>query len=149
MDTDLDLCYLAGFFDGEGCVVLTRRMNRKGKWARSFSLVAQVTQKGRYFVVLERFQRRWGGYFKYDRRSDVVQWQCVTAAAARALTDMLPYLLVKREKAVIVLEVQARKTQRKGRHLSAEEVSYEETAAAAIRALTIRDSKVPVNPLGR
>lgn len=145
---DSNLAYLAGFFDGEGCATLHRTIKR-GKKGRSYAPLIQVTQKGRYFPVLQCFEKRWGGYFKYDRRADVVQWQCCTAAAVHALRDMLPYLMVKREKAEIIVEMHSKKAARHHRGLTEAEAGYEEGISQRLKALTKRDSRIPVNPLGR
>jgi len=149
MNAETEVAYLAGFFDGEGCVTVHRRQDKAGHRLRTFATLIQATQKGRYFAVLERFQSRWGGSFKYDRRADVVQWQCTTAAAGRALREMLPYLMVKREKAEIVLAMQNLKATRGNRWVTVAEAAYEEEVARRLKEITARDSKVPVNPLHR
>lgn len=109
--------YAAGFFDGEGCISVIRNYNKKySRWYHE--LRASVTQK--HPEVLEWLCDIWGGsayqgeslksasnlksfsgltgkYYWYH-------WIRPTAKAAQFLTDILPYMKVKREQAILALE---------------------------------------------
>jgi hypothetical protein len=101
--TDLD-AYLAGFFDGEGHVCVRR--HNKHRW--SFYIDLGVTQVD--IRPLELFVKAYGGYIM--KKSKVKQlrqchvWKCSKMSeAAWALYRMLPWLIVKREKARVALMV--------------------------------------------
>jgi hypothetical protein len=91
--TAAELGYLAGFFDGEGCI----DGNRRGA-AWGLRVSASNTDER----PLRRLQSVFGGsiYSKRqgDRRSCSV-WQASGRKAARFLEVLLPYLVVKRAQA--------------------------------------------------
>lgn len=106
---DVELAYLAGFFDGEGSISISRH----GRGDRSLSLHLQVPQIVR--APLERFQARFGGTIHLTGRGQsplsrrpIWSWHAGPRAGAAALGAMLPYLIVKRQQADIALEFQSR-----------------------------------------
>jgi len=101
------LSYLAGFFDGEGCVGIYRHMC-KGK--PYFELNLKVTQKDR--TILNFFQMHYGGYVMYNKEQDVHIWTTDVPSAVQFLTDVSPYLIVKASQAKLALEFQAAKSAR-------------------------------------
>lgn len=102
-----DIAYLAGFFDGEGCVCINYQPS-----TRQYSLRLQVTQSGRPATrVLSRYVDAFGGRLRESRnrkshwkRSWV--WSCQSLLAKAALTAMLPWLDVKWAQAHLALEFQ-------------------------------------------
>lgn len=99
VDSLLSLEYLAGFFDGEGCVCTGRKKNGT-PW-----LSVSVTQLARHRVVLEEFQRRWGGAIIPQKtrphHRPCLFWRAITKGGVGALIEMLPYLQVKRRQAIL------------------------------------------------
>lgn len=94
----MTLEYLAGFFDGEGCVSLSGR-----EWTVS---ACQTEKNGT--AMLFAMQRRWGGSVfatapANERCSPVWRWKAKGVEAAIALHDMAPFLSVKAEKAATCL----------------------------------------------
>jgi len=98
---DEELAYLAGFFDGEGCVSIRRS-------GVSYSLMLEVTQLNP--SPLFRYQQRFGGrvYLKRDKRGyrPLHAWNVVASRASRALVEMLPYLDGKVDEARAGIEMQ-------------------------------------------
>lgn len=98
-----NLEYLAGFFDGEGCVNI-QRPDRAGRQ----SLVVQVSNTQP--AVLWLYQDRWNGRI-IDRdngpnRKRLSVWRTYSVDALAALTDMLPHLIIKKGAAEIGIEFQ-------------------------------------------
>lgn len=97
MVPEVSLAYLAGFFDGEGCISCTAT----GRWT-----VAAVQAEKNSLVPLQEMKRRWGGTLyrrgtpKSDKHSAVWGWHVCGLQAAIALLDMYPYLINKKERAV-------------------------------------------------
>jgi hypothetical protein len=108
-ERELD-AYLAGLFDGEGCVVITNTAlpNR----ADSYCLRVFLTMVDREGPGL--FHARFGGNF-YEkqpanpRHRRQYTWQTSGKIAGAALEAMRPYLRVKRDQVELALEFQARK----------------------------------------
>ncbi len=106
------LCYLAGFFDGEGCVgIYPHRNARTGKHYYELSL--NVTQKDR--TILNFFQAHYGGYIIYNHKQNVHKWTTDVPSAVIFLNDILPFLIVKSAQVKLALEFQKTKSLRAGR----------------------------------
>lgn len=95
---DLEAAYIAGLFDGEGCVCLTSKVNNNGQRYHSMQLYLTNTDRD----VLEWVQERCGGslhgpfqHKPQHRPGFRIQW------AGRAITPFLrliqPYVRIKRE----------------------------------------------------
>lgn len=86
-----DLAYLAGFFDGEGSIMLSTNPGGGLKIAIACS---QNTQD-----VLLLYVRAFGGhvysYMPKNRRSLIFQWRANGLVAIDSLKSMKPWLLIK------------------------------------------------------
>ena len=108
--TTLD--YLAGFFDGEGCVMIVGR----GDGLQRMEISAANMDSR----PLEEFAKRWGGSItakgcrgkggsgKEAIRRPCYSWQRSGPRALTALRALLPRLIVKAEVAELAVEFQAR-----------------------------------------
>lgn len=97
MNLDLDTAYLAGFFDGEGCVSCTIYG----------SLSVSVGQHANSSAVLLRFQRRFGGNIAYKQTRNMAYWNISGSSAARFLEAVLPFLVVKRKQSELAIKFQS------------------------------------------
>lgn len=96
------MAYLAGFFDGEGCV----RLKRSYQGQNNFYLTVQVSNSDR--LVLEDFKTMFGGSVTLRGRSknfDMFMWECHTANAGDFLRAMQGFLRTKRPQAIYALAV--------------------------------------------
>ena len=140
---DSDLAYLAGFFDGEGCVaayVLKRPPTAKSRAVRGTRLYVTAANTDRR--PLDRFAERFGGavYVSdkggtrtdgFNRRESFV-WMLWGKAAQAALAEMLPFLVVKKaqaEEAMLIVMVN------RGSNRGAEVRALDENIAARIKML--------------
>lgn len=147
---DTELAYLAGFFDGEGCVSV-RRSND------SYSMAVEVTQLNPSPLI--RFQKRFGGrvYMKRDKRGyrPLFAWQIVASGAVKVLEALRPYLDGKAEEADVALALQVRisnPVQNRSEELAARQLLFEqcrdlkqrsyEKVELPVPAPTIPDHKV-------
>jgi hypothetical protein len=106
MEKFLSLAYLAGFFDGEGCVYILR--SRK-KTAVYFSLEISFTNVS--IEPLKLAQELFAGQISESRdirngKKCVKRLRVRGNQALRALELMLPFLLVKKRRAEIAIEFQ-------------------------------------------
>lgn len=90
-----EIAYLAGFFDGEGCVLYDRIM---------------VDNTNPY--LLEKFYLIWGGRIgekgdatRTEQTRTCYRWHAHGDTARKAARDMMPYLVEKKQQAEILLEV--------------------------------------------
>lgn len=102
---DTELAYLAGFFDGEGCVSIVR--NSK---TNNLTLTVSISQLNPLPLFL--CQRRFGGSIHRERGTrgfrNRVSWQTASRLAVAALKAMRPYLMVKADEADVAIAYQQR-----------------------------------------
>lgn len=115
MSKSHQLAWAAGFMDGDGFITIQNRNQT----------VNEKTYKGHYLRVgacqaslapLEELQRLFGGTIRpkncgpnregYNRKAQWL-WNVSTAQAATVLTQLLPFLIHKRDVALLALEFQA------------------------------------------
>ena len=88
---DTDWAYLAGIVDGEGCI--TYRRNGKGRYYTRVTISQKRTQ------LLDWIVERFGG--AYSKTT----WTCGSRHSEWILTEILPYLVVKKDQAEVALEL--------------------------------------------
>ena len=121
--TPLQLAYTAGLFDGEGYISIlritgTKQLAAKGKrntWHELTVGMNITTPEATKWMA-----DRWGGTnilhpTIYPNRKRIHMWRISQVMARDFLTDLLPYLKIKREEAVLAIEFQALKSFRFGR----------------------------------
>lgn len=107
---DLRVVWAAGFFDGEGCVSLSRKTSRETKSGYRYRLTLQVSQvKQEPLLVLRDL---WGGTLSHHKginlnQQDYYSWTVEARKAEKALVDILPYLIGKKKQAKLALEFMA------------------------------------------
>lgn len=139
----IELAYLAGFFDGEGNI----RLAKNPQGTTNYYLRISATQVDP--APLEIFKARFGGYL-YRRnkrvgadgfqRQPIWDWIHTGPGAARTLTALIPYLVVKRGAAELAVQFQTNRKSRSRRPLDrweiAERLSFVEALAARTETFT-------------
>lgn len=106
-----DLAWLAGFFDGEGCIYLHHPTKV------NYSLVIQVASTDKW--ILGWFSLAFGGSIRvsnFNKKSWKQQWQWSTSCqkAEATLKVLLPYLKLKKAQAELALEFQKSRSFKRG-----------------------------------
>ena len=99
-----DVIYLAGLFDGEGCIFVSRQNS-----GRSHYLGVTITNTN--VGVLKLAKRMFGGSIRQNsdsrkHRTTSWVWRIVSNQAENALKTLLPYLRIKRQEAELALDFQ-------------------------------------------
>lgn len=109
----MNIAYFAGFFDADGTVGISKRVNQRKN--EIFMLVVVVYNSSR--VVLEKFKEFFSSgsihiAHDYPERGwkTGYRWTICAKAANRFLTQVIPFLIVKKERAEIALGFQKLKT---------------------------------------
>lgn len=108
------LAWAAGFIDGDGFITIQRRNQKVGdKTYESLYLRVGACQSSK--VPLEELKKIFGGSIRgknngpnplgYDRKPQWV-WTLSTNSAKEALVCLLPYLIHKKEVALLAIEFQ-------------------------------------------
>ncbi len=118
--TPKDLAWIAGLFDGEGCIFIKNR-KRKDASNRSFTLVVCMSNTEK---VLLRPLLAWGGRMRpikgtYLSRKPLFEWRVEAQKASRFLADILMYLRSKKRfKAIHALKFQLALRKKRGRDIT-------------------------------
>jgi len=135
--SDHEFAYLAGFFDADGCVSISKRTDVGCKRGVSFRLALDVAQKTPQ--ILQTFKALWGGTVCKGRRCE--RWFAYSNNAAGCLSDLLPYLRLKKAEARVAVGFQHRKATRGNRGirgLTEDEFNQERADYQLLRCLKQR-----------
>ena len=100
------LAYLAGFFDGEGCITIGKFTNKR-TGNLEYGLTVETTQCNP--EPLWTMKMLFGGYVGIKQSTNtgykrLYRHQAGRRKARYFLESLLPYLIVKREEALVALE---------------------------------------------
>ncbi len=137
--------WLAGFFDGEGCVQIAKRAREERRWVLSLSIA------NTHLETLNTLIADFGGrmYCKpraEDWHKDCWYWSATGDEAMEVLRRLLPNLRVKRLQAEIGIEFQERlRSKRYGRwdRTTDEELEWREDARLRLGRLNQRGKPKP------
>lgn len=104
--SDTDAAYIAGFFDGEGCVFLHKRRNNSVGLMIDCSGTSEVTIKWLHSTtgVGSIHYRK----SRSDKHKQCYCWRVAGDAAESLLLQLLPYLKIKKPQAELGIEFQSR-----------------------------------------
>ena len=135
--TEIELAYMAGLFDGEGCISITKVYPKQTNLHNaSYGLTTRVSMVDKN--IPEFFYSTFGGHLveKKPRKSEEKlqwKWGACGANASICLRELLPYLRSKTEEAEIALNFWGTKRTRGGNKgmrgnlpKSKEEIAHEE-----------------------
>jgi len=107
-----DLIYMAGFFDGEGCVAISK-INLKNPEYKSPRYVLEVTAYNCDKDVMDWILTKFGGSTQLRVKpkekwywKDNYGWKITSNKAIPFLKELLPYLKVKKKQAELAIEFQ-------------------------------------------
>lgn len=107
MTKETRIAYIAGIIDGEGCIAITRRKLKRVKtnnwYYQPQVIVGNTNRKLVYFCV-----DCYGGWIATFKRhnpnwSTIYHWKITGDEMKCLLSDIIPYLIVKRKQAKLVL----------------------------------------------
>jgi hypothetical protein len=136
METELDLAYLAGFFDGEGSISILKR--KKGEWNVSHFLRVSVGQKDG--ATLDWIKEKFGGNVYLVSRDGSYLWAVTDKNAYVFLKKIQSYLQYKKPQADLGIRFYEERilgATRRNRKipLSEEELALRESAYEEMKAL--------------
>ena len=93
------LAYLAGFFDGEGCISINR------------NLVLRLSVRNINQEVLKLCENQFGGYTHkttlHPKRTQSYSWTISGVGACYALIRIFPWLIIKKEEAKVAISLKS------------------------------------------
>jgi|GEM_PF-2455692 len=135
-----DLIYIAGLFDGEGCIIIGAE-----KDTPSYFLQVSVNNTNESLILW--LKSLFGGYInvihsKSINHKDVHHWVLLREQAEKFLLLILPYLKIKKPQAELAISFQENKGGRKGKPVSSDLIVVREMYKKAISALNQGDKNV-------
>lgn len=103
-----ELAYLAGFFDGEGCISIGRGTGKAYTYGARHQVMAQVAQTSE--IPLDMYLERWGGsIFKRSEwkgnQRPMWAWRLHDIDGIRAFCkEIEPFILLKKDQLAICLQ---------------------------------------------
>ena len=135
----LSLEYVAGYIDGEGCILVHKAAaTESGRVTPRYDLHVSAYQCSR--KVLNQLSTQFGGKVYTHNRSnrptmrDSWSWRISGPSANAFLTLIYPYLVEKKEQSWLGLEFYAQKQRSTGHQVSDEQVALREGFYLALQA---------------
>lgn len=131
-----ELAYIAGLIDGEGCLLIYRKKDRRG--SSHFRCILRISNTSQR--VIEWLQTRLGGGAHAGQPSSsnhllVYHWRCEGPRMATLLVATCPYLVIKPELADLLISMQMMLTySSSGLRLPSEAVAERESMFEKYRA---------------
>ncbi len=107
-----ELAYMAGLFDGEGCIHIARIHTKKRNL--TYQLVCKVSMDN--LPILEMFERCFGGSIYCDKKSELHNkygllhsWTIWGNNSISFLKQLMPYLRIKKAQTNLAIEFQSKK----------------------------------------
>lgn len=148
-NSQTDFAWAAGFLDGEGCLLLDKHKNNN-KTESFYSYYPRIAVTQIYTKPLDKLSRMFQGNVILSRSANgnnrtLYRWDISGSQRCKyVLTNTLPYLLVKKDQALVLLEYIERVISRgsnfaKGKQgwgvLTPEEIAYRQKIVLDLRKL--------------
>jgi hypothetical protein len=140
MDRGEQLIYLAGFFDGEGCISICHHSNSKKYKYLNLDIFVSNTN----IPSLELFKNVFNGniyaqsnktYKDHPNWKQAYVWQLGNNRASECLKELLPYLEQKKPQALLAIEFQKSINETKRRKLTNEDMLLREELWLTLRKM--------------
>ena len=128
--TNEQLAWLAGFFDGEGSIIIGKSGIGRSNYLQLAISICQTR-----LIPLRVFKEHFGGslYYRDEDKKWSWLWQLGGRKASDFLESIKPFLIVKAEEADIAIEFQKLKTRNNKKRLTKEEIRQRESLSNALR----------------
>jgi hypothetical protein len=139
-----ELAYMAGMVDGEGSISIHPTRGRvKGTMYDRFETSLHVYNSN--VSVLDWIKARFGGFIysvkRYNpREKPGFSWKVGHATASLVLTNILPYLIIKRRQAEILIEYQSTRKRCGSNGVPIDVLTHREVLVSELRILNKRGS---------
>lgn len=141
--SDLDAAYIAGIVDGEGCVTLSKLTDATMRDGHSYRPCVMISNTNR---VLMQYLTAIVGVGRVNKRKPSSPnskisyvWVCWSKQATSLLYQLLPFLVLKKKQAELLLDFQRKSSQNFGmRGLPPNIRRYQEKACHQMRRLNKR-----------
>lgn len=136
-----DIIWAAGFMDGEGTITIKRYLSKSCKRGITFQPYVSCGQTIKGIVAIEKLKEIFGGsisqWEQTGNRLDTIGWATVSRQALQTVKSLLPFLVLKRKQAEIIIAFYKRHKGR-GKHLTDKEFVQKEQQFFEMRKLNTK-----------
>ena len=116
-----DIAYMAGIFDGEGCIVIHDRSYFTKSGLKRTRYYPEINVANTNEWIIHQFKFAFGGSLylrkkKTNKSQAIWVWQTTSKKATMCLEVLLPYLKLKKRQAELAIEMEIRRRNR-GSHI--------------------------------
>ena len=108
----IELAYIAGFFDGEGCVRINKRLRER--WNPEYSLFLSIGQKDGF--TLDWIKSLFGGNVYQTKRDNSFTWTISNKKAYFFLKEIYPYSQYKKPQIELAIQFMEQQIMKAKRH---------------------------------
>lgn len=133
--------YLAGCIDCDGSISIVNMKRSARGVARRYELRLKITNTNREF--LERIRENYGGYIKHSRHKnekwkDLYDWEVQGAHAEKIILIVYQYLIIKKSRADVALELRDTFTAPRGKRVSDTIIVIREACFQKLKTLNMK-----------
>lgn len=125
------LSYVAGFFDGEGSINISRRQRKS--FSPEHSLTVAIGQRDG--ETLDWIQEHFGGNLHQVKRDGSYTWYCGNQKALAFLKELFPFLRYKKPQAQLAISFYEGGKRDRGRAIPADELERRERIREEMKML--------------
>lgn len=139
------MSYLAGFFDGEGCIYINKFQDKRKHCRTKYQFALAVSVSNVDPRPLRLFRENFGGYIRKKPQKNhpkwriAWEWKASSNAAEVFLQHALPYFINKKEEAELALEYKKDFVNHSGRRRTNEENEKRDNYYKKMRLLKRRE----------
>jgi hypothetical protein len=142
--TEIEKAYLAGLFDGEGCIGIDKTKSKSNNCEHDYKLRIIITNSNYPVICWVKEITGIGCTYKYDRAyrvnwKPVHRWQVVSRDAKDFINALMPYLIIKRDISEACLEFP---NVGRGHHRSQDDYKEQEKHFAIIKGKNTRGIRI-------
>lgn len=135
------LAWVAGIFDGEGSLTI-KRSNRSGTVHYQLWVTVGMSDRPENEKALKILQKAFGGNISRIKpkgnRIGAVAWTVVSNQALECLKKVIPYLVIKKKQAELLIEFQSNCISRTGPKKDPEKLARQEDYFYRLRNMNIK-----------
>jgi len=130
---DISIQYLAGIFDGEGCILIAKYKKAIKENIRGVAFAPYMTIANIYIPLLEKIQAQFGGRIRRESGDRTYALYFSPNEIRELLPQVFPYLIIKETQAKIMLDFLDKKEENQCLRISDELFSFYESCYHKLR----------------
>lgn len=144
--TKEQIAYIAGVVDSDGCIHINKSPQKLGRSIDYTTEITIVNTNEKLITWINNLVKGsiYNHKFKNVKHKDTFRWRISRKVALKLLKQIEPYLVIKKEQALIAISLEQRKVLGTTNKLPIKELSFREKVYTKIKQLNRRGKETPV-----